>query len=322
MPTIFDIIRKYVVAGELEQAAAQMGSAIQGAGERLKASVRDDGLLLVKQAELVASSAARRDYRNRLLIYLPRLEQEWGDLPRPLVLPPAGQPPKPATSPTVDRREVALIENPIRRLAWLEQGLLAAQAVCKVLGRRAVGTGFLLGNGRIVTNNHVLPTKAEAKEAYVLFNFQEDLRGLPMQHVAYQLQDDDFETSESLDCTIVGVAASCDELRRWGAVDIETTRELSESASVSIIQHPEGNYKRIALTGSVLTSVDRPPYLYYETSTMKGSSGAPVFNDDWKVVALHRAAGEWFEPSKRYVNNEGVRISAIMAEPALAMRLP
>jgi hypothetical protein len=81
--------------------------------------------------------------------------------------------------------------------------------------------------------------RREAKEAYVLFDFQEDLRGLPMQHVAYQLQDDDFETSESLDCTIVGVAASCDELRRWGAVNIETTQELSESASVSIIQHPE-----------------------------------------------------------------------------------
>jgi hypothetical protein len=55
---------------------------------------------------------------------------------------------------------------------------------------------------------------------------------------------------------------------------------------------------------------------------MKGSSGAPIFNDDWKVVALHRAAGEWFELSKRYVNNEGIRTSAIMAEPALAMRLP
>jgi hypothetical protein len=36
---------------------------------------------------------------------------------------------------------------------------------------------------------------------------------------------------------------------------------------------------------------------------------------------VHRAAGEWWEPRKRYVNNEGVRISAIAKEPTLARRL-
>lgn len=29
-------------------------------------------------------------------------------------------------------------------------------------------------------------------------------------------------------------------------------------------------------------------YLYSATDTLKGSSGAPVFNDQWYVVALHR----------------------------------
>jgi V8-like Glu-specific endopeptidase len=323
MASIFDVIRRYVVAGELEQAADQMGAVIKGMSERLKPKVRDDGLLLVKQAELVKSrAAARKEYRNRLLVYLPRLELAWGELPQPLIVAPAGQPMTPSALPiTVDRRQVALIENPIRQLAWLEQGLITARAVCKVIGRGKVGTGFLLANGRIITNNHVLPTPIDAKEASVLFNFQDNFRGQPMKHVTYTLRQDDFATSVPLDCTIVGVAARRDQLRRWGAIEIEPAEDFAESMSVSIIQHPEGGPKRIALTGSVVTNADKPPYVYYETSTMKGSSGAPVLNDDWKVVAVHRAAGEWWEPRKRYVNNEGVRISAIANEPTLARRL-
>lgn len=29
-------------------------------------------------------------------------------------------------------------------------------------------------------------------------------------------------------------------------------------------------------------------FLYYATDTLKGSSGSPVFSDQWFVVALHR----------------------------------
>ncbi len=47
---------------------------------------------------------------------------------------------------------------------------------------------------------------------------------------------------------------------------------------------------------------------------MKGSSGSPVFNDDWEVVALHHAGGMLLEPEtkRRYFRNEGILISAIL----------
>lgn len=39
--------------------------------------------------------------------------------------------------------------------------------------------------------------------------------------------------------------------------------------------------------------IEKPgDFLHYRTDTAPGSSGAPVFNDQWQVVALHRA-GVW-----------------------------
>jgi V8-like Glu-specific endopeptidase len=59
---------------------------------------------------------------------------------------------------------------------------------------------------------------------------------------------------------------------------------------VTIIQHPSGGPKQIALNENRVTNIYRH-YLQYTTDTLPGSSGSPVFNDDWKVVALHHAGG-------------------------------
>jgi V8-like Glu-specific endopeptidase len=51
---------------------------------------------------------------------------------------------------------------------------------------------------------------------------------------------------------------------------------------------------------------------------MPGSSGAPVFDDDWKVVALHQGAGVWSNEHSKYLNNRGLRFSTILADRTLA----
>lgn len=52
----------------------------------------------------------------------------------------------------------------------------------------------------------------------------------------------------------------------------------------------------------------------YVTSTLPGSSGSPVFNDDWEVIGLHHAGG--YLPEKEdgpvYFRNEGMTIKAIL----------
>ena len=49
-------------------------------------------------------------------------------------------------------------------------------------------------------------------------------------------------------------------------------------------------------------------FVYYRTATDPGSSGSPVFNQRWQLVALHHAS------SSKKQANEGVRIDVIIKE--------
>jgi V8-like Glu-specific endopeptidase len=52
----------------------------------------------------------------------------------------------------------------------------------------------------------------------------------------------------------------------------------------------------------------------YLTDTLPGSSGAPVFDSDWHVVALHHSGGWLTEPASKRVffRNEGIHINAVL----------
>ena len=60
------------------------------------------------------------------------------------------------------------------------------------------------------------------------------------------------------------------------------------------------------------------PHLHYITDTARGSSDAPVFNDDWQVIALHHAYGGMRRDTygnNRQVN-QGILINAIREHAA------
>jgi endonuclease G, mitochondrial len=80
---------------------------------------------------------------------------------------------------------------------------------------------------------------------------------------------------------------------------------------VVIIQHANGGPKQIALSANAVLQV-KPPWLHYSTDTLPGSSGSPVFNDLWQVIAVHHAEGpELKRPDGYCYSNEGVLASAI-----------
>ena len=60
----------------------------------------------------------------------------------------------------------------------------------------------------------------------------------------------------------------------------------------------------------------RDPKLHYRTPTEPGSSGSPVFNMNWEVVALHHAGSSVMprlHGKGQYEANEGISMCAIRA---------
>jgi endonuclease G len=236
--------------------------------------------------------------------------------------------------------------NELLGVQYLDGGQTAARSVGRIVVRRSpskmapMGTGFLVAPGLLMTNNHVLPTPQSAKGGVVQFNYQCGLDGNMLGAVDFALDPDAFyltSKSTDLDFTLVAIRDSADGgpklvdfgFRRLAAL----TDEVLAGESVTIIQHPNGEPKQVALRENFVLALpdtaDR--YLYYQTDTSPGSSGSPVFNDDWEVVALHHsgyakrnAQGQilardgrvWTESMGEdqidWIANEGIRVAALV----------
>ena len=85
---------------------------------------------------------------------------------------------------------------------------------------------------------------------------------------------------------------------------------------VNIIHHPLRGATEVSLRCNEVVAVE-PLRIYYLADTEDASSGAPVFNDDWQVVALHRSGGEK-DASGQLIRkaNAGIPIGLIMKEIA------
>jgi endonuclease G len=57
---------------------------------------------------------------------------------------------------------------------------------------------------------------------------------------------------------------------------------------LSIIQHPGGERKQVCVRENKLLRYGDDT-LWYQADTVAGSSGSPVFNPFWQVVALHHS---------------------------------
>jgi hypothetical protein len=199
-------------------------------------------------------------------------------------------------------------------IGFLEAGLIKARSVVRMVrADGATGSGFLTDNNLLITNHHVLPTQAVAQEAVVQFNYQRTVEGLDGPVDEFKLAPQDvFLTSpvEEDDWTAVFVQGRPDG--KWGALKL-TRADPRVGDRINIIQHPGGGPKQIALYHNVVVFVGNNR-LQYLTDTLPGSSGSPVFDSDWHVVALHHSGGWLREPgSKRtHFRNEGIHINAVI----------
>ena len=93
-----------------------------------------------------------------------------------------------------------------------------------------------------------------------------------------------FLTDVELDFTIVGCAGQ--GIEEIPPIKISRNSALAtRNDPVNIIQHPAGRQKEIAIhENKVKRVLDK--VIHYETDTEPGSSGSPVFNNNWDLVGL------------------------------------
>jgi hypothetical protein len=218
------------------------------------------------------------------------------------------------------RPEAVLDDNNLLPFAFLRTGDRVGRCVVKIeRADRAAGTGFLVAPDILLTNHHVLPDPATAAGAMALANYEAAPPGDPAGRPArVPLRPDAlFVTNAELDFTFCGVSG----LDHLGSVAVERDSLLvMPSEYVNIIQHPRGRPKEVALQDSRVVKVDHV-VIHYSCDTEPGSSGSPVFNNRWRLVALHHAsvatdaaaggrAAAGLPAGRRYLN-EGIRLSAI-----------
>jgi endonuclease G, mitochondrial len=238
-------------------------------------------------------------------------------------------------------QERILGQNDLMPVSYLEYALRVSQSICRVIIRSdtlqvmGYGTGSMISPRLLITNNHVLATRSKSRSSAIEFNYQSDLDGQMHSSQTYELDPDTFFITDSdLDYTIVAVKDGSRDRPAlssfgWNRL-IEEQGKVILGEYVNIIQHPSGEPKQLALReNKVVDLLDN--FLHYLTDTAPGSSGAPVFNDQWEVVALHHSGVPardergniltiddriWHkdlgESRIKWLANEGVRISRIV----------
>jgi V8-like Glu-specific endopeptidase len=209
-------------------------------------------------------------------------------------------------------QEKIIGEDTLRHIRVLDLALKAAQAVVHVRLPFGVGTGFMVGPSLLMTNNHIIRTAEQAARGEFTFNYQLDSEGnLEKTTTATAKKGGLFHTRASLDYTVVeldGVPPSAHPL-------LLRAVQVNRDERVAIIQHAGGHLKKISMQNNFVAYAD-PRLVQYTTSTMPGSSGSPVFNDDFHVIAIHHGGGLLREPdtNRRYLRNAGTSMIAILKD--------
>ena len=228
--------------------------------------------------------------------------------------------------------------NDLMGIQFLDSGLAVSRSVARIHIKsqqgqlEGYGTGFMVSPRLLLTNNHVLEAATSARRSQAEFNFEVGRDGQLETSRFFDLAPEEcFLTDPTLDYTLVAVRPSSG-LSDYGWLRlIEDQGKLMVGEWVNIIQHPNGEPKQLALRENrVIDELEQ--FLHYHTDTAPGSSGSPVFNDQWEVVALHHSGvpkrdnqgnllttdGRVWQPWMgehriAWEANEGARISRIVA---------
>lgn len=208
-------------------------------------------------------------------------------------------------------QEKIIGEDTLRHIRFLHMALEKAAAVVHITAA-SYGTGFLIAPDLLMTNHHVLRTVEAAQHSTYTFYYELDIDNTVKETLTTVAKSSGvFYTNAMLDYTVIQLEKA--------VANVQPLRLQAQQAQtgerVSIIQHPGGHFKKISMQNNFVVYADRD-VVQYTTSTLPGSSGSPVFNDELQVIAIHRAGGMLREPQshQRYLRNEGTSMIAILRD--------
>jgi DNA/RNA endonuclease G (NUC1)/V8-like Glu-specific endopeptidase len=226
--------------------------------------------------------------------------------------------------------------NDLIGVEFLTAAVAAARSVARVVIKsgsriRSYGTGSLVSPRLFLTNHHVLESREAAASSAVEFGFEYAPGGKLQSGRAFALDPDAFFlTDTALDFTLIALKPAR-ELTEFAWLKLnDDDGAVLKDEYVNIIQHPNGQPKQVALRDNQVTDI-LPSFLHYRADTEPGSSGAPVFNDQWELIGLHhsgvarkneqgqvmaRGGTIWTEDmgdaAIDWIANEGIRVGSLL----------
>ena len=211
---------------------------------------------------------------------------------------------------------------------WYLNGIKRSQAVGIIKDRNGqpAGTGFLVRASDLnsswdsslvmVTNEHVVSNNPAGRSNPPLLPEQvrvmfEVLSG---QNIQYSISEVMWSSSQdNLDVTIFRLDKEVS-----GTVDPYPLREslpkLNNNERIYVIGHPEGGGLSLSIHDNMLLD-HKDPKIHYRTPTEPGSSGSPVFDKNWELIAVHHAGGKnvkMLNGEGYYAANEGIWVQSVL----------
>jgi S1-C subfamily serine protease len=251
---------------------------------------------------------------------LAELETDAPALPRVSVDAPAGADYKGFSPMATQERQIVKGMDTLLDVRFLALGVERAKAVCRIEARfgndASLGTGFLIGPRRVLTNHHVVfdeeNADAPAITVQLQFGKELDIEGRPVTPtIVTGKAGADLKGERADDWAVITLESDPPP----GAVPLPIAgpgTAVRVDDRVLIIQHPKGLDKKIGIAHNVVRYVDTTVMQYW-TDTDEGSSGAPVFNEKWEVVALHHASVSVGDLDTYGYRNQGRTIARIDA---------
>jgi tetratricopeptide (TPR) repeat protein len=215
-------------------------------------------------------------------------------------------------------------------LKWYQTGLERCNSVCRierVVDDRPWGTGFVVRGGDfhdslgdeplVLTNHHVINEDGE-KQALLAGNAQARFEALSPGKT-HPFQATVVWSAKELDATLVRFEQNGPDVEPFPVASQRPTRTKDQAPPlprVYLIGHPQGGGLSFSLVNNELYAADETR-LHYLAPTEPGSSGSPVFDEQWSVVGLHHRGYDQLENlldgGPPYAANEAYWIGAVRA---------